>query len=453
MSPSLTPRLCAAASLILDAAAAACLTAMLWTGSLTVWLDGCYAAIAVGVFVRPGGVQGAVRALAVTAVALGWTLSGHAPPPDWLAHAGLMLVMALVLSAYVEARERANRIARDATAAARIQADRAAAVIDVAGEFTSSLDLSQVLGRFAERTRGLFDASSIELSWLDLSRDALVMLVEWVDRAPVVTTTGGSVYALTDFPLTRRVLVDKVPAQVRVADPDADPAEVPLLRSQELGSLLMIPLLWHDVSIGLVEVIDEGDRVFTPAEVDLCRDLARMAASAVYNAIAFERTRESSVRDPATGLHNRRFFDEVLPAELARARRSGEPVSLVMLDVDGLKRVNDSQGHQGGDQMLLALADALRAAVRGSDAACRLGGDEFAVILPGADAAGALRVAARVRRAFAAAGEYRFSAGIAVYPAHATTPHDLCRAADVASYASKSSGGGRTTVAGLEAAA
>lgn len=69
----------------------------------------------------------------------------------------------------------------------------------------------------------------------------------------------------------------------------------------------MIPLVWHGVTIGLVEVVDEADRVFTPGEVELCGDLARLVASAVYNAIAFERTRESSVRDPATGLHNRRF--------------------------------------------------------------------------------------------------------------------------------------------------
>jgi diguanylate cyclase (GGDEF)-like protein len=451
VNPSLTPTQRRVASVVLDALAVACLLALIVaTGDTTIlWIDAAYAAIAAGVLVRPGGISSVARAVGATAAIAGLTAAGVPLSPPELAHAGLMLAMAFILGAHVEWQHRAGTRDRSAVAAARTQGGRTAEVIDIAGEFTASLDLEHVLARFAQRTRGLFDAASIELSWLDAENDSLVMLVEWIDDSPVVTTHGGGVYPLVDYPLTRRVLSDLAPAQVRVADPAADPAERALLEEQDLGSLLMMPLLWNGLTIGLVEVVDRGDRVFTDEEIGLCAELARLAAAAIYNAMTFERTRETSLRDPATGLHNRRHFDERLRAELNRAERAGGRVALVLLDVDGLKKVNDSLGHQAGDALLYAAAEALRRVVRDSDSACRLGGDEFGIILPEADAEAARSVTERVRRGFSGAGGagHRFSAGVAVYPLDATDADALCRAADAAAYASKSAGGGCTTVA------
>lgn len=448
MTAALTPTQRRLAGLLLDGTAAACLLGLWLGGPPILWIDAAYAAVAAGVLVRPGGITSVLRALAASGVIAAAAALGVAMTAVDGAHAAMMLGMGLLLGAHVEWQHRAGTRARAAAHAAVTQGGRAAAVMDIAGEFTASLDLQQVLARFVERTRGLFEASAIELSWLDPDREVLESLVEWIDGAPVVTTRGGGIYPLDDYPLTRTVLETQQEAQVRVADPASDPAERALLERQGLGSVLLTPLLWNGRTIGLVEVVDARDRVFTPAEVGLCRELARLVAAAIYNAITYERTRETSLRDPATGLHNRRHFDEHLRAELARATRSGTTVALVMLDVDGLKRVNDAAGHHAGDAMLRAAADAMRREVRESDAACRVGGDEFALILPGADAEAARVVSERVRRAFtqAGGGRYDLSAGVAVYPTDAVTADRLTRAADAAAYASKAAGGGRTTV-------
>jgi diguanylate cyclase (GGDEF)-like protein/putative nucleotidyltransferase with HDIG domain len=110
-----------------------------------------------------------------------------------------------------------------------------------------------------------------------------------------------------------------------------------------------------------------------------------------------ERLAQIAMTDPLTGLRNHRAFQEDLARELQRCGRTGEPVALVLMDVDELKAVNEAHGHQAGDERLQALGEAIRAAQRGTDVGYRIGGDEFAVILPGARALGAMEFAQRVR--------------------------------------------------------
>ena len=111
------------------------------------------------------------------------------------------------------------------------------------------------------------------------------------------------------------------------------------------------------------------------------------------------RLAQIAVTDPLTGLRNHRAFQEDLARELQRVGRSGLPLALVMLDLDGLKAINDKLGHQAGDERLQGLADAINASRRATDLAYRIGGDEFAVILPGSRALGALEFAERRARA------------------------------------------------------
>ncbi|HEX5898407.1 MAG TPA: HD domain-containing phosphohydrolase, partial [Solirubrobacteraceae bacterium] len=129
-----------------------------------------------------------------------------------------------------------------------------------------------------------------------------------------------------------------------------------------------------------------------------------------------ERLAEMAITDPLTGLRNHRAFHEDVARELQRVGRTGVPLALVLLDLDDLKAVNDSQGHQAGDERLQALADAIRATGRGADIAYRVGGDEFAVILPDARSWGALEFAQRLRAATQAgthgAGPFTATAGI-----------------------------------------
>jgi len=154
------------------------------------------------------------------------------------------------------------------------------------------------------------------------------------------------------------------------------------------------------------------------------------------------------VRDQLTGLYNRRYLDDAMTRELARAARQGYPVSLVMIDLDHFKRLNDTHGHQAGDAVLVALAEQLRQGVRGGDLACRWGGEEFVLLLPnmaGADAsqrADALRAEFGRRRLRYRDAEFcaTFSAGVASYPAHAQGADGLLRAADEALYRAKNDG-------------
>ncbi|MDP2826143.1 MAG: diguanylate cyclase [Sulfuritalea sp.] len=167
------------------------------------------------------------------------------------------------------------------------------------------------------------------------------------------------------------------------------------------------------------------------------------------------RLKEQVVRDPLTGLHNRRFLDETLSRELARAKREGYPVSLLMIDVDHFKRINDTYGHPAGDELLKALAGLLRASCREGDIACRYGGEEFIALLPRAPADIAHERAEQWRESFAALvtrhGEFEiratFSAGIASFPQHAHDPDNLVERADAALYAAKQAGRNRCLMA------
>jgi len=172
----------------------------------------------------------------------------------------------------------------------------------------------------------------------------------------------------------------------------------------------------------------------------LIRELERHLLLA-YQEQALAALTQQARSDPLTGLANRRAFDERMAAEVARAQRRAQPVALVLLDVDGLKPVNDTRGHAAGDALLQAVAALLRAQARTIDLAARIGGDEFALLLPETDHAGAVTL---VQRLTAAAADQhidgypvRCSAGIAVYPDDGRTVEALLRSADGALYRAK----------------
>jgi diguanylate cyclase (GGDEF)-like protein len=155
-----------------------------------------------------------------------------------------------------------------------------------------------------------------------------------------------------------------------------------------------------------------------------------------------------SQQDPLTGLQNRRCLEECLEREIRRAIRSRSRVGVVMLDVDGLKTINDARGHQAGDEVLRQVAAAIRARIRREDFACRYGGDEFTLVLPSAGEVETTRRAealcADLHTYMAAANGKlaTLSAGVAVFPEHGLTGHAVLRAADTALYGAKRSGRG-----------
>jgi two-component system, cell cycle response regulator len=164
---------------------------------------------------------------------------------------------------------------------------------------------------------------------------------------------------------------------------------------------------------------------------------------------------EAALREPLTGLYNRRHFQERFAAEVAVARRHERPLSLLVADVDDFKRVNDRYGHAAGDEVLKAFAGALRATVRESDVAGRWGGEEFAMVLPGTDAAGGARLAERARTAIEARPvkmpngdlcSVTASFGVAAYP-DSRELGEILAAADTALYAAKDAGKNRVIIA------
>lgn len=161
--------------------------------------------------------------------------------------------------------------------------------------------------------------------------------------------------------------------------------------------------------------------------------------------------REQAIRDFLTGLYNRRYLNDTLERELARAQRDAYPVSCVIIDIDHFKQVNDTYGHEAGDKVLQNLSSLLTAQTRAGDITCRYGGEEFLLVLPKTNMQEASRIAERCRASFQASAvtsgntEVRttFSAGVATYPAHGATSDEILVAADNAMYQAKAQGRNR----------
>ncbi len=208
-------------------------------------------------------------------------------------------------------------------------------------------------------------------------------------------------------------------------------------------SVLCAPLISRGRTIGVVQVINKQGGKFTQADLELLLTLVEPCAIAIENAILFQRTEQLTITDDLTRLFNSRYLNLYIGREIKRCKRHGIPLSVIFLDLDGFKSVNDAHGHLAGSRTLTEVGVILVEAVRESDILARYGGDEFVVVLPETPPSGALVIAERIRRAIEShvflrdAGlEARISAsfGIASYPDHALTPEGLIQKADQAMY-------------------
>ena len=224
-----------------------------------------------------------------------------------------------------------------------------------------------------------------------------------------------------------------------------------------IGSYVCMPVLAHGEALGFIHFqIPEGKLELSESEISLVGTFSEQIGLSIANIRLREALRGQSIRDPLTGLFNRRYLEETLDRELHRVIRAKQPLGVLMLDLDHFKRFNDTFGHDAGDAVLQEAGSLFNKKIRAEDIACRYGGEEFVLILPNADLAmmyaraEELRAEAKklnVVRNGRLLGKITISVGVAAFPAHGSSPQELLAAADAALYQAKSAGRDRVIVA------
>lgn len=215
---------------------------------------------------------------------------------------------------------------------------------------------------------------------------------------------------------------------------------------QNVRPLAAVPLFYQERYMGALMVrSDDATRVWQESQLQLLRTVADQVAVAVVHARLFATMQQQALTDGLTGCVNRRSFELQLERDMQTAIRTRQPLSLVMLDIDCFKSINDNFGHTAGDEAIKSLAGILREEIRGIDTAARYGGEEFALVLPQATTENAFAVAERLRERIAATritevGFITSSFGVATFPLHAATREQLVEHADQALYDAKRAG-------------
>jgi diguanylate cyclase (GGDEF)-like protein len=306
------------------------------------------------------------------------------------------------------------------------------------GELAGSIDLDEVLARALEAAGAIPGA------------DAALVSLTTAEGKPFVATLGLS--------------QDEAQAQAIAGPPEARPARSIAVRYRyaeedvlgDAGAVhagLAVPLNGDTQRLGWLTIFTRSaEREFGDDALLELESLAMRAGPAIENARRFREARQLADLDALTGLHNRRYFHEVLARECNRAHRYGRKLSLIVLDLDDFKAVNDRIGHLAGDAALAEAAGRLRQVVRAADIACRVGGDEFAIVLPESGLADAEQLFRRILdavsgRPIGEAGLLELSAGIAELRG-GDDGASIFQRADEALYRAKESGKGTSAAAG-----
>ena len=329
-----------------------------------------------------------------------------------------------------EARARELPLLMRATEALLLAAYDGHAVLDVA------LELLREYFGYGSTYLLLYDRSSSELA---LAHAAGV----GADRADVRDFRTKLGVGLTGIAGQTKQIVN-------VGDVRADPRYLDVVPG--CVSEICVPLVVGGELFGVLAVESPLRDAFSSRDADLLTAFAHVTALAILLARANADARRLAITDDLTGLYNSRHFQQRLEEEVTRARRYGRDLALLIIDSDALKRVNDTLGHAAGNDLLVAIARAIRQNVRSTDIVARFGGDEFVVLQPETALEAALVTAERIRRAahvaaYAAGTERSVSIGVATFPTSADTPDGLFQRADAALYDAKRQGKNRVEVA------
>ncbi len=349
----------------------------------------------------------------------------------------------------------------------------AEALRDTAAALNSTLDLEQVL-----------DAILINVGHVEAHDYANIMLLDEQGMARIVRQTG--ITKIDQEAMLRSLAIDAShPHVLRHMVETGQPVIIPdTTASPEWGALHLLypvrsyagmPIHMQGKAVGFINLASTTPGFFTPTHIDPLRTFADQAGIAFTNArlvaelrraneqlqeqineiqVLQSELRQQAIHDPLTGLYNRRYLKDALKRDIARAEREQQMVSIIIMDIDFFKSINDRYGHAAGDVMLQRFAELVKSLCRDADFVCRYGGEEFIVIMPGASLAISQERAELIRTKFEALQvpyenqlmHATVSLGIATYPQHCLQSDDLLIRADRALYRAKENGRNRAVV-------
>jgi diguanylate cyclase (GGDEF)-like protein/putative nucleotidyltransferase with HDIG domain len=351
---------------------------------------------------------------------------------------GHLEMMRVLASEAVIALENA-RLFREERAKSR----RLTLLNNISRNIISTLNPDEMLAKIAEELEQGLDYSHIGIGLLDYSAKEVVIQAEAGQRKGALGRRLG-----LDGNVVGRVARTGQMAVVAYDIPDALAERV----LEGSVSAIALPIVYADQLHGVLYVETDKTLDFPQEEVLFLGTLADLISGALHNAVTFQKAQEQAITDGMTGLKTHRFFMEALSAEWKRSTRAGRPFSLVLMDLDRFKFVNDFYGHLDGDLVLQRVGHVLEMNCRRSDVVARYGGDEFIILMPETDAVQSHQLAAKLRSWISSDPVLReknvtSSFGVATFPVNGSTPQELIQVADASMYLSKHQGGNTVSTA------
>src|SRR5437868_1502933 len=311
---------------------------------------------------------------------------------------------------------------------------------DVAKALTSSLDLDSILQTIMEKMAEYFRPDTWSLLMVDDNQEELYFAIAIGTASEALKNVRlkvGEGIAGHVAKYGEKLIVPDVRSDKRFAK------RIDKVTQMETQSVICVPLKSKLRVLGVIQLVNVNMNHFTEAESFFLQSLCDYAAIAIENARSVERIQELTITDDCTGLYNARHLYKTLESEVYRSSRFGYEFSVLFIDLDHFKQVNDTHGHLVGSKLLAEIGYLIKAQLRLIDYAFRYGGDEFVVLLPQTGKDAALTVAKRLRDNLRASMfcqeeglnlNVRASIGVATYPHDAKTPHDVIRQADEMMY-------------------
>jgi diguanylate cyclase (GGDEF)-like protein len=311
---------------------------------------------------------------------------------------------------------------------------------DVAKALTSSLDLDSILQTIMEKMAEYFRPDTWSLLMVDEERNELYFAIAVGDKAEALKNVRLKVgEGIAGW-------VAQHGEQQIVPDVSADPRfakRIDKMTKMETQSIICVPLRSKHRVLGVIQLVNVDMHGFSKGELFFLNSLSDYAAIAIENARAVEKIQELTITDDCTGLYNARHLHKTLETEVYRSSRFAYEFSVLFIDLDHFKRVNDTHGHLVGSKLLAEIGYLIKAQLRLIDYAFRYGGDEFVILLPQTGKEQALVVAKRLREALRTSTfcqeeklnlKVRASMGLSTFPHDAKTPQDVIRQADEMMY-------------------